>query len=146
MSFLNKISSKYNSWKDRRFLKKHGVDSWAQYHRRYDPDYNSRADKVKDYYHGYKCLVQFTSARTDPFIRFGTWMEGLDSITEWCKNNCQDKWRHDIMRVYKQTALGFDGDSEEEWWINDIGGGDVLFFAFKDEQDAFLFKLTWGCN
>ena len=50
------------------------------------------------------------------------------------------------MRVYKQTALGWDGDSEEEWVISDIGGGDVLFFAFKDEQDAFLFKLTWGSN
>lgn len=146
MNFLSSISSKYANWKEKRFLKKHGVQSREQYNRRYDPDHNFRASKVKDYYHGYRYVVQFTTARADPFIRFGTWMEGLESITDWCRNNCQDKWRHDIMRVYKQTALGWDGDSEEEWWINDIGGGDVLFFAFKDEQDAFLFKLTWGSS
>ena len=146
MNFLSNISSRYNLWKDKRFLKKHGVESWKQYHRRYDPDHNFRASTVKDYYHGYKYVNQFTTARIDPFIRFGTWMEGLAEITAWCENNCQDKWRNDIMRVYKQTALSWDRDSEEEWVISDIGGGDVLFFAFKDEQDAFLFKLTWGSN
>lgn len=146
VNFLNKISSSYKSWKEKRFLKKHNVETWEQYHRQYDPDRNIRASKVTDYYHGYKYVIQFTTSRSDPFTRYNTWIEALDGMCAWCKANCNDKWRNDIMRVYKQTALGWDGDSEEEWWINDIGGGDVLFFAFKDEQDAFLFKLTWGCN
>lgn len=146
MSFLTKISNEYKSWKDNRFLKKHGCSTWEQYNRRYDVDCNYHGNTVKCFYHGYKYVVTYESARGDPFTRFGTWLEGLDEMTKWCKANCDNKWRNDIMRVYKQTALGWAGDTEEEWWINDIGGGDVLFFAFKDQQDAFLFKLTWGSN
>lgn len=143
LQLFDAISVKYKTWKEKRFLKKHSCETWSQYNRRYDPDYQPRADRVKDYYHGYQHIVQFTTARGDPWTRFGTWLEGLEAIHKWCDDNCEDKWRHDILRVIEVKDFFRE---EYEWVVNEIGGGDVLFFAFKNDHDAFLFKLTWGSS
>ena len=45
-------------------------------------------------------------------------------------------WRTDIHRVIKD----YWGNLE----LNDIGGSDALFFAFKNQEDCFMFKLKWG--
>jgi hypothetical protein len=31
-----------------------------------------------------------------------------------------------------------------QWEFNDIGGGDYIFAAFKDEQDFVMFALRWA--
>jgi hypothetical protein len=31
-----------------------------------------------------------------------------------------------------------------EWHINELGGGDYIFAAFKDPEDFFIFRLKWG--
>jgi hypothetical protein len=31
-----------------------------------------------------------------------------------------------------------------EWTINELGGGDHVFIAFKNEQDLIMFALRWS--
>jgi hypothetical protein len=50
----------------------------------------------------------------------------------------------DIQRVLKQTGLGINGQEYPEWYFNDIGGTDVIYFAFKNEQDYLMFMLRWA--
>ena len=149
--FRNVADSLRDQWDFYRhaaYLKKMGWTEEA-YQRQTDPDYNNRADRVRDYYHGYKHIHAFTTTRDIPFTNYPTWMDAYKAIQDWCKANCQDKVRDDILRVHKQTGLKQVEDSvlwieEPEWFINEIGGGDVLFFAFKDSKDYTLFCLRWA--
>lgn len=129
------LKNKWSFYRHAAYLKK--MD-WTeeQYQDYNDPDRNPRASRIKDYYHGYTHLVAFESSQGDPWDRYPTWIDAYSAIEEWCKENCEDNWRTDIHRVIKD----YWGNLE----LNDIGGSDALFFAFKDVNDAFMFKLKWG--
>jgi hypothetical protein len=45
--------------------------------------------------------------------------------------------------VLKQTGLGINGEEYPEYYFNDIGGTDLVYFAFMDEQDYLMFLLRW---
>ena len=129
------IKEKYAAWKERRFLKKHGCETRKQYERVYDPDYNPRATRIKDYYHGYPYVYCFENHRHQMYY----WDLGYDGsidIVDWCEENCQDKFRFDGLRVIK--------DYSGAWSVNEIGGGDYYFAGFKNAQDFFMFKLRWA--
>lgn len=117
------------------YLKKKG---WTEeiYQNYHDPDINERAIRVKDYYHGYSYIIVFEDSQGDPWSRYPSWIQAYNAIEIWCKENCEGKWRTDIHRVIKN----YWGD----WEQNDIGGRDALFFAFKSQEDACMFKLKWG--
>lgn len=137
----------FKDWRHRRYLKKMGWTEEA-YRKQTDPDYNIRGDRASTIYHGYNHIHAFTTTRERPFIDYPTWMDAYDEISKWCRQNCQGKFRDDFLRVHKQTGLTQVGDSmewieEPEWFINELGGGDVLFFAFKDSKDYTLFLLRW---
>lgn len=129
------LKSRWDFYRHAAYLKKKG---WTEeiYQNYHDPDRNERASRIKDYYHGYPYITVFESSRGDPWTRYETWIDAYHAIEEWCKENCKDKWRTDIHRVIK--------DYWDEWSLNDVGGGDALFFAFKSQEDAFMFKLKWG--
>ena len=132
------VKARIRKWKSDRFLKKHHVETYEMYHIVYDKNRNNRADTLDTYYHGYPYFVVFESSRGDPWTRYPTWIEGYDAIQSWCKENCKDKWRSDIHRVMRAPSTAY------QWELNDIGGGDALFFAFKSQEDCFIFKLKWG--
>lgn len=134
-NLTDSLKSRWDLYRHAAYLKNKG---WTeeQYQDYYDPDRNQRASRIKDYYHGYAHIVSFESSQGDPWTRYPTWIDAYSAIEEWCKENCEDKWRTDIHRVIK--------DHWGNWQMNDIGGGDVLFFAFKSEEDCFMFKLKWG--
>lgn len=117
-------------------FKKAWLRNRAQYERKYDPDYNIRASRVKDYYHGYPYVHCVTDH--DHTIYF--WDLGWDGhyvIHNWCKENLKDKFRIDPLRVSKDRYTN-------EWEVkNEIGGGDYYFIAFKEESDMMWFKLRW---
>ena len=115
-------------------LKRMGITQ-AQYDRAYDPDTCFHASRVKDMYPGYPYVfeLQYDSSY---WTELGGWERGLVTMKDWCQENCQDKWRDDFHRVIK--------DYWDEWICNEIGGGDVLFFAFKSEQDWLWFTLRWS--
>lgn len=137
------LRDQWDFYRHAAYLKKMGWTEEA-YQKQTDPDCNLRADRIKDYYHGYRHVHAFTSTRVGPFTNYPTWMDAYQAIQDWCKINCQDKFRDDILRAHKQTGINYDGTTDEEWFNNEIGGGDVLFFAFKNSKDYTLFCLRWA--
>lgn len=138
---LQTIKNKYKSWSDRRFLKKHGCDNWNQFHYRNDPDVNYRATEVKQYYHGYPYVYRFE--RTHQIYDWDICYSGWDIVESQVKINCQGKFRFDALRVMPQNGIGIDGKVETVWFINEMGGGDYIYVAFKEPKDYTMFLLKW---
>jgi hypothetical protein len=132
--YLNYFRTKIKTWQDKRFLKRHSVETWAQYNHHYDPDINWRATRVNDFYHGYPYVYCFENHRHDVYY-WDVHLDGIYVLSQWCKDNCKDKFRFDFHRVIKY---------HNQWEFNDIGGGDYIFAAFKDEQDFVMFALRWA--
>jgi hypothetical protein len=135
MGIIEKVKQKYLDWREKRFLKSQGFSNRAQYERFYDPDYNPRASKIKDYYHGYPYVYRFDD-RNHTVYFYDIWYHGDFVINKWCKESLKDKFRMDFLRVLRN-------DYTNEWEVNEIGGGDYIFIAFKDEKDFMWFKLRW---
>ena len=143
------LVKRYCEWKDRRFLKKHGCKTWAQYNKQYDPDYNLRASRIRDFYHGYPYIYCFDNYKHYAYQKIGDYgpggiITGIDEIQKWVSNNTKNKTRFDFLRVIKVGAVHLDNTTSEEWWINEIGGGDLIFVAFKEERDYLIFSLRWA--
>lgn len=137
MNFIKK----FKDWKHDRFLKKHGCETQQQYDRNFDVDIIRYAHRINDFYRGYPYVHVILR---DPWNRYGEFLEGLPELTSWCDKNCQGKYRYDIHRVSKQMGIGSDGSSTPEWFFDEMGGGDLLFFAFKDQRDLTMFILRWS--
>lgn len=134
---LTYLRTKIKALRDSWFLKKHHCDSWEQYNRHYDSDINWRSSRVRDFYHGYPFFYCFENRQHDIY----SWDLGYDGcyvVNLWCKEHCSDKYRTDMFRVIKCPA------TSNQWVMNDLGGSDYMFIAFKNEHDAFKFMLKWG--
>lgn len=143
MNLIRRTKARYKLYKDRKFLKKHGCSTWKQYYWKNDPRVFLYADRVRNFYKGYTYLSVFESSRSLN-EEYGDWLEGLTALKDWCDSNCNGHWRCDIHRVVKQTGICIDGSTELEWFMNDIGGYDILFFAFDNDRDYMLFTLRWS--
>jgi len=113
------------------------------YRRMTDPDVFFPAGKVKDYYHGYKHVHCFEN-HNHQIYQWDLGYDGSKDIIDWCERNITGKYRFDCLRCYRQTPIGLYGAEDTEWWINELGSGDYIFFAFKEPSDMFLFKLKWS--
>jgi hypothetical protein len=145
---FEKIQQRYQAWQERRFLKRHGCTSRAQYERMYDPDHDYRAIRTSDYYHGYSyvyCFEDYSHYIYRQIADYGPGgvRSGHTDIRRWAQENCQDKVRFDFLRVCQQHAIGLNGQVDSEWHINENAGQDLIFVAFKSESDATLFVLRW---
>lgn len=131
------LAGRFNKFQHERYLKKRG---WTEkeYQQYEDPNCNRRATRLKDYYGGYPHFHAFTSTRTLPWTEFSNWMDCYEQMNQWCDTNCKNKWRSDIHRVINNPATSY------EWELNDIGGGDALFYAFEDSKDYTMFLLRWS--
>jgi len=125
------------------YLKKMG---WTEetYQRQTDPRVDKSAGTVDQYYHGYPHVHIYESSIVPPFSRYTEWIECYSLMNQWCKDHCQGAWREDIMRLSKQTALGWDHSETIVYHINEIAGGDSLCYAFENDQDHTLFVLKWA--
>lgn len=134
------LKNKIKTLQDKMFLKRHGCKTWEQYNYIYDPDINLSAIQVGDYYHGYKSIKCIDNPQHIAYhceIAFS----GISVLSQWCDNNCVDKYRFDFLRVRR---VGNSTDEKEEWHINGIGDVDYIFVAFKNPMDCTMFTLTWG--
>ena len=143
------IRRRYQAWQERRFLRRHGCTSRAQYERMYDPDHNCLATRTSDYYHGYPYVYCFEDYshyiyRQIADYGLGGVRSGHTDIRRWAQENCQDKVRFDFLRVRQQHAIGVDGQADPEWHINGVGDRDMIFVAFKSERDFAFFMLRWA--
>ena len=130
--------------RNKAFLKKYQCRTWRQYKKENDEDVIYRATLISQYYHGYPYLCYFE--KSPP----GDWQKWLRDMRDWTEQNCSDKVRYDIHRVIREKGLIHNEYDDTMLWsdiedfsMNDIGGWDVLFFAFKNEKDLAWFKLRW---
>ena len=104
-----------------------------------DPNFNRMASRVKDMYHGYKYIYRAEAASFYQ-VRYDYGPGGVrfnfQDSADWCRENLIDKFRVDFLRVIQDSY-------NDEWYINEIGGGDYVFFAFMNEQDYLWFRLKW---
>lgn len=131
----------YEEWKERRFLRSHHCSTRKQYNRKYDPDHNFRATHLREFYHGYKYFHYFPNYSHAAYTTIydygpGGYKMGYHLIEEWCEENLTHKWRKDGHRCLVNHW--------GQWEINEIGGGDLIFFAFQNKEDYFMFSLKWG--
>jgi len=131
---ITTIKQKIQSIAHANRLKRMGYTE-AQYDRAFDDGTNFRAGRVKDMYPGYPFLYELQYS-AEFWAEFGGWEIGLEVMKKWLRENCQDKWRDDFHRVIK--------DHWGDWVINELGGSDILFVAFKNEQDCMWFGLRWS--
>ena len=139
LTLTKKIKAKYKLWARKKLFKQEGVTSWYQYFRKNDPNIDRRSDTVNGFYVGYKYIEIIESAK----IFESTDIDYcLEKMTGWCHTNCKGKWRYDFHRVIKQSGIVHDRVSEF-YVLNELGGNDILVFAFTDAQDYTWFKLKF---
>ena len=126
-----------------RKLEKSGYKTWATYRHYRDPDINMYQTKIKHFYHGYKfvhCIEDRKHYAYQLLYDYGPggirW--GGEDIYDWLDKKTRFKSRMDTHRVIKYPSTG------NEWEFNDIGGGDYIFVAFKEEKDYMMFLLRWS--
>lgn len=140
---LTYLRTKIKTWQDNRFLRKHGCDNWKDYNYRFDPDVFKPANRVNDYYHGYTHFYCFENHKHEVYD-WDLHTDGIWKLSQWAEKNCRGKFRFDFLRVYQQTPIGLNGAEKSEWWINELGGQDFIFVAFKEERDYTWFMLRWA--
>lgn len=133
------LKKKYQYYQERSFLKKHRCETWKEYYHRYDPDCEIRASRVENYYHGYQYHYCFDNKKHFAYQALydygpGGYREGYHDIIDWCDQNIVGKFRFDFLRVSKYNGT---------WELDELGGGDYIFAAFKDEKDYTYFLLRW---
>lgn len=143
---MRRIIAKLRLLKNRTFLKEHNCHTWRQYNRDNDTDIIRYATLVSQFYHGYPYHVKFEEV---PYS-ITDWMKWVKDMWDWCDKNCSDKFRYDIHRVIRERGLIHNQYNDTMIWseiddysMNDVGGHDILFFAFKNEKDYTWFKLRW---
>jgi len=131
------LINKYRLWKEKRFLKKHGCETREQYNYKYDPDINKLATRIKDFYYGYPYIYCF-EMHAHIIYEWDIVYDGVYVATNWCKENLTDKFRFDFHRCNRKPSTA------NEWEINELFGGDYIFFACKDPKDYTMFLLRWS--
>lgn len=134
MSFLKNIIEKYNSWKEQRFFKKHGVNNWEHYNLKYDKDFKNTAYKIKEMFHGYNTVIIIPyPVMVSDF--FGTTIYTSD-VNNWCKQNCIGKYRIQLLSLCKDVTTG-------ELFYGSPQGLEEMLIAFKEKDDAASFIMLY---
>jgi hypothetical protein len=135
---IEQLKKRWKGYKEKRFLETHGCKTWREYERRYDKDIGPMARWAHTFYHGYPYIFPLDPQGLRDYGMLGVmpYHDLVDQMMEWCEQNCQGKWRNDWHRGF------WDGHGNYE--LNGIGGGDIMFFAFKEEADYVWFTLVWS--
>ena len=124
-----------------RKLKKSGYKNWRQYKHNRDPDVNQYCIYLDQFYKGYPYLYSISDYRHYAYHLLadhgpGGRVYGYDEMKDWLDKKIRWNYRVDIHRVWIDQS----GRAE----LNDIGGSDIIYFAFKREQDFTHFLLRWA--
>lgn len=129
----NKIEDIRRKW----ILHRNGYKDWETYLRMTDPDIHWRATRLKDFYHGYPYVYCFENHNHFAYF-WEIHTDGMWVMHKWCNEQCKDKFRFDFHRAIKFPSTA------NEWEINELGGGDYIFAAFKNERDFTWFMMRWS--
>ena len=123
-----------------RKLKKSHCSTWENYRHSVDADVCFYADRVSDFYKGYEYLFACHSKHYAYTLLYdygpGGYRYGYHEMQDWCHEKIRWDFRCDCHRVYETN--------EGKMMLNDIGGIDIMYFAFKREQDFTHFLLRWS--
>lgn len=145
MEYIKLLSKKYDDWKERRFLKKHGCETRAQYEYIYDPDCNRDGRTIKEYFHGYPYIYSTEDSSMDVIIyntKDGELYGRICEIDQWCRENCKSKFRIDGLRV-KNQYITPSHDYDYYFPSGQSIGTYKVFVAFKSEEELIWFTLRW---
>lgn len=136
-----RIKARIRKWLAERKLKKSGYETWSRYRHNRDSDVQKYANHLDDFYFKYPYVYACTNPNHYAYelVRDygpGGVTYGYNVIEEWCSDKIRWNYRVDIHRVWQ--------DQWGKYSLNDIGGGDIIFFAFKREQDFTHFLLRWS--
>lgn len=118
-----------------KILKDSGCRSWYEYWMVNDPDMNINGKSVQECYVGYASIIEvpYSLVMRQPSFDQGFVSDGTYEFREWCKQNCEGKFRVHWHRTRKDGTFDhFDGD-----------GGEAVYAVFKNETDAARFVLMW---
>lgn len=141
------LLKKYKAYKEQKFLREHGCETWEQYNDIHDPDRDPKKIFLKHIYHGYPYIHVFEDKNHYAYQLLHVFHPryGIDEINEWCKDNANHKFRIDGMNVIK-TVKGW-----RSLLMTDIAKDNSLIrfkpyavVAFKDQADYILFCLRWS--
>jgi len=138
---IRRNGARIRGYKANRKLKKSGYPTWRHYKHNRDPDVVPYANTVEDFYKNYPYVYAIRDYRhyafkcVSDYGPFGT-IYGYDEMTAWCEEKIRWNYRRDIHRVLEN----YRGRDE----FNDVGGSDIVYFAFKNEKDFMHFLLRWA--
>ena len=141
MKIIHRLKALIRKVKAERKLKKSGYDNWRQYKHNRDNDVDKYANHLEHFYKGYPYIYACPNPSHYAYQLLydygpGGHRYGFHEIEDWCSEKIRWGYRVDYHRVWKN----YDGSYE----LNDIGGSDIIFYAFKREQDFTHFLLRWA--
>lgn len=137
-----RLKARIRKWLACRKLKKSGFLTWRAYKHNTDPDVQKYAQCVEDFYPGYPYIfacpnpTHYAYELVADYGPGGLWF-GYEEMNEWCHEKIRWNFRCDYHRVLENRWSG-------KMELNDIGGYDIIYFAFKREQDFTHFLLRWS--
>lgn len=138
---IRRLRAWIRNYRAQRKLKKSGYPNWVIYKHHRDSDINRYANHLEHFYKGYPyvyAIRDYNHYAYDTLYDYGPGgtVYGFNEMENWCNENIRWNYRCDIHRVWQ--------DQWGKYSLNDIGGGDIIFFAFKREQDFTHFLLRWS--
>lgn len=140
-NWLARIRQQINAYKERKFLERHNVSTWEEYHHVYDPDINKQFNSVDTRYHGYRYTVLIRANLKDyGFHGVDVDLDQYEQFKSWCKDNCVGKFRIDSATLKSDLNTIIVAST----YVTRLSGAmDYFIIAFKDPNDHMLFELVW---
>lgn len=136
-----RIKARIRKYRAERKLKKSGYLTWRAYRHNRDPGVSRYAQYVEDFYTDYPYIYACENPRHYAYELIadygpgGQWF-GYEEMNKWCHEKIRWNFRCDAHRVWE--------NSQGKMEFNDIGGIDIIYFAFKNEKDFTHFLLRWS--
>jgi hypothetical protein len=113
------------------FFKRYNVNSWEEYYRKYDSDFDENSKTIEGLFHGYH---SFHSVETHYVGDLFGPMPSQAKIKKWCEENCTGKYR-----IQELETWTFD---DHKKYGKNVGTVE-LFVAFKNKDDAIAYTLFY---
>lgn len=136
-----RLRARIRKWRAERKLKKSGYSSWRAYKHNRDTGVEKYAQYVEDFYIDYPYIYSCPNPKHYAYRLIADYGPagryfGYEEMNDWCHEKIRWNFRCDCHRVL-----------EDHWGrteFNDIGGSDIIYFAFKHEKDFTHFLLRWS--
>lgn len=138
MKLLDQVRERWTTWRTGKTREEREWEAWVK------ANINWRSDRVRDIFGTFRYVIDVDP---DKFLvdHALTWVPHPDARQYFYPVRPLGRnavWK--IMRVHQQTGIGLDGETQAEWFVNELGGEDRLFVATNSEQDAVIISLRWS--